>query len=743
MLKVFRYLKGSVISLIAVIALLFGQAYCDLALPEYTARIVNVGIQQNGFDYASPKYISKASLDNALLFVSDDEHSKILDNYILESSFTPPKAFFFQKDSDVTIENVYVIKDISKADRDALDLIIAKPLLMLYGIQTMGQAQGIDTSAIFGQLAMVGYDDRMKMIDAMQEQAAAQNPDEESLDVSTLSESMMVQAATAFSKAEYENLKIDTGDLQIEFIVLAGLQMLALALLGMIASVLVTLLSARIAAKLGWTLRGKVFKKVIGFSNQEFDKFSTASLITRSTNDITQVQMMMIMLFRIVVYAPIMAIGGVLKVSAMKSSMSWVIAVGVGALLLLVGTLFAVVMPKFKVMQKLIDRLNLVSREILTGLPVIRAFNKDRFEEKRFDGANTDLMKNNMFVNRAMTLMFPTMMLIMNAITILIIWVGAGHIDMGNLQVGDMMAFMTYAMQIIMSFLMLSMVSIMLPRALVSVKRIFEVLDTKTFIHDPASPKSFSGSRKGVLEFRNVTFRYPNAEEDVLHEINFTAKPGETTAIIGGTGSGKSTLLNLIPRFYDVTKGEILLDGTDIREVKQHDLREKLGLVPQKGVLFTGTIESNIKFGLNDLSDAEIADAATVAQAADFIAEKEKKYADEISQGGTNVSGGQKQRLSIARAIAKKPDVFLFDDSFSALDYQTDVALRSALKSKTANSTVIIIAQRISTIIHAEQIIVLEEGKIVGKGRHEELLKSCEVYREIASSQFSKEELGL
>ena len=555
-------------------------------------------------------------------------------------------------------------------------------------------------------------------------------------------DSILEQSAVVFVKQEYQAVGIDTDKLQNNYVLLTGAKMLGLALLSMLLTVLVGFIASRVAASLGKELRGRVFRKVVSFSHAELDRFSTASLITRSTNDIQQIQMLFVMLLRIVFYAPIIGIGGVIKVLNTNTSMAWIIVVAVMAVLTLVIVLFAVAMPRFKIMQKLVDKVNLVTREILTGLPVIRAFSTQKHEEERFDKANKDLTRTNLFVNRVMTTMMPMMMLIMNGITVLIMWNGAHGVDAGSMQVGDLMAFMQYTMQIVMAFLMISMFSIMLPRASVSAGRIEEVLQTEPVIRDPEQTVSFDDAKRGLVEFKNVSFRYPGAEENVLENISFTAKPGETTAFIGSTGSGKSTLINLIPRFYDITEGELLVDGADVRRVSQHDLRAKIGYVPQKGVLFSGTIASNLRYGNNDASQEELDKAAQIAQAADFIGEKPDGFDSEISQGGTNVSGGQKQRLSIARAIAIHPEIYIFDDSFSALDYKTDVALRKALKEETAGSTVLIVAQRISTILHAEQIIVLDEGKIVGKGTHKELLKTCEVYQQIAMSQLSKEELG-
>ena len=556
-----------------------------------------------------------------------------------------------------------------------------------------------------------------------------------------LPDSMVEQAVAAYIQSAYEKIGIDVGDISSRYILATGGKMLLLAGLGMAASILVGLMASRVGAGLGRSLRERVFRKVVGFSNGEFDKFSTASLITRSTNDIQQIQLLTVMILRMVLYAPIMAIGGIWNVFHTNVDMSWIIALAVVLIFLLVAVLFAVVMPKFRILQNLVDRLNLVSREILTGLSVIRAFGTEKHEEERFDDANKDLTRANLFVNRAMTFMMPTMMLIMNGISVLIVWVGGHSIDEGTMQVGDMMAFIQYTMQIIMAFLMICMISVMLPRAAVSAERVDGVLESHTLINDPEDPEKLPEESKGQVVFDHVSFRYPGAEEDVLEDISFTAEPGQTTAIIGSTGCGKSTLVNLIPRFYDVTEGSIRLDGHDIRSLTQHDLREKLGYVPQKGVLFSGDIASNILFGNPDGTDEEMEEAARIAQATEFIEAKKRQYHSHIAQGGSNVSGGQKQRLSIARAIAKHPAVYIFDDSFSALDYKTDVALRGALKEKTEDSTVIIVAQRISTIMHAEQILVLDDGKIVGKGTHKELLRDCPEYYQIASSQLSEKEL--
>ena len=595
--------------------------------------------------------------------------------------------------------------------------------------QGESQAVSLDDMSMFDLLKMLPAEQRATIVEKIEEQ------------MSEMPDTILDQASVSFCRSAYKDLGMDMDQTQIHYLLKTGGQMAALALLGMVASIMVAFLASRVGASAGRDLRSGVFHKVVGFSNNEFNHFSTASLITRSTNDIQQIQMLIVMLLRMVLYAPILAIGGVLQVMKTNVSMSWIIGLAVIIIAFVVLLLFLVVMPKFKVLQNLVDKLNLVTREILTGLPVIRAFSTEKHEEERFDDANRTLTKTNLFVNRAMTFMMPVMMLVMNGVSVLIVWTGAHGISDGQMQVGDMMAFIQYTMQIIMGFLMLCMISIMLPRAAVAADRVEEVLKSETMIHDPKQEKHFPEDGKGVLTFDHVSFRYPGADEDVLEDITFTAKPGETTAIIGSTGSGKSTLVNLIPRFYDVTSGDITLDGVDIREVKQHELREKLGYVPQKGVLFSGDIASNIMFGNSHGSDDEMIEAAEIAQATEFIDTKPEKYKSPISQGGSNVSGGQKQRLSIARAIAKHPQVFIFDDSFSALDYKTDVTLRRALAEKTSGSTVLIVAQRISTILHAEQIIVLDEGKVAGKGTHAELLKNCPVYREIAESQLSRKEL--
>ena len=739
MRNILKFLKPHMAAVISIVAVLIVQAYCDLSLPAYTSDIVNVGIQQGGVDTHIPEMIAKEDMDKLLLFVSQDEQKTVMNAY--------------QTNDDKYEKEAYVLKDgVIKNEKKVkkLEDILGKPMLLVSGIESM-ETSG-DTKKNTGMFQMeegaemfASLPERMSFFEALQKMPEEQRlamVDKMSEQIDEMPGMMVEQASTLYVRNAYKNLNVDADKMQSDYILFTGLKMLALAALGMVASVLVGLFASRVAASVGRDLRSNVFKKVVGFSNGEFDKFSTASLITRSTNDIQQIQMVVVMMLRMVLYAPIIGIGGVFKALNTNVSMSWIIGLGVVLISLLVLTLFLVAMPKFKTLQKLVDKLNLVTREILTGLMVIRAFSTEKHEEERFDKANKDLTKTTLFVNRAMTIMMPTMMLIMNGISVLIIWVGANGINDGQMQVGDMMAFIQYTMQIIMAFLMICMISIMLPRAAVSADRVDEILTSSTLIHDPKNPKKLPENGKGVVEFDHVSFRYPGAKENVLHDISFVAEPGKTTAFIGSTGSGKSTLVNLIPRFYDVTEGAIRIDGVDIRELSQHDLREKLGYVPQKGVLFSGTIASNILYGNAKGSEAEMKEAAQVAQAAEFIAEKQDEYESPIAQGGTNVSGGQKQRLSIARAIAKNPDVFIFDDSFSALDYKTDVTLRKALKEHTQDSVVLIVAQRISTILHADQIVVLDEGEAVGIGTHKELLKSCEVYRQIAMSQLSEEEIA-
>lgn len=733
MKNLFKYAASYWKAMIAIMLILFVQAYCDLSLPAYTSSIVNVGIQQGGIEDEIPEQIAREEMDKLLLFVSEEDGQKVMDAY--------------EEDTESYEKDAYVLKESVSGDEEQMKEL--QDILKLPMMMTTGFESGSDmTKEVESQLksslpdGTVSEDttifDIMKMLPGEQRTAMVEKMGEQMDD---LPDTILDQAAVSYCKSVYQDLGMDMEKIQTGYLAKTGGMMIALAFLGMAASVLVGFLASRVGASAGRDLRGRVFHKVVGFSNHEFNQFSTASLITRSTNDIQQIQMLIVMLLRMVLYAPILAIGGVFQVMKTNVSMSWIIGLAVIIIACMVLLLFVVAMPKFKMLQKLVDKLNLVTREILTGLSVIRAFSTEKHEEKRFDDANVELTKTNLFVNRAMTFMMPAMMLVMNGVSVLIVWTGAHGISDGQMQVGDMMAFIQYTMQIIMGFLMLCMISIMLPRAAVAADRVEEVLKSETIICDPERPEVLPEQGEGVLSFDHVSFKYPGADEDVLQDITFTARPGQTTAIIGSTGSGKSTLVNLIPRFYDVTEGKITLDGIDIRDIKQHDLREKLGYVPQKGVLFSGNIASNIMFGNQDGTEEEMKEAAEIAQATEFIETKPEGYESPIAQGGSNVSGGQKQRLSIARAIAKHPQVFIFDDSFSALDYKTDVTLRHALAEKTRESTVLIVAQRISTILHAEQILVLDDGKIVGKGTHAELLKNCEVYREIAESQLSRAEL--
>ena len=750
MLKVLKNLKKSFFSVIIIIALLCLQAAADLALPDYTSKIVNTGIQSGGIETAVPYIISKENMDIILLFNKDNN---ILNNYtLIENELNKDQEKivkkYLGKDYKIEPNTIYILKDIKDDKKQELSSILATPLMEMSTIkdeQTASQMKEKILSNMPEQQKI--YIQNMSLIEIirnMPEEQRTQLLEQFSEKIENMADSIKEQAAISSVKEIYKELGVDTDALQNNYIILSGIEMLEVSLVSMVSAVLVMLFSSKVAAKLGKTLREKVFTKVLTFSTEELNKFSTASLITRSTNDIQQIQQLITMLFRVVVYAPIIGIGGFIKVlTNTDNSMAWIIGVAILAILFVVGTLFIIAMPKFKKLQELTDKLNLVSREILTGLQVIRAFNKEKWEENRFDNANKDLTKTNVFVNKAMSMMMPLLMLIMNAITVLIIWQGGHSVDEGLLQVGDMMAFIQYTMQIVMSFLMISMISIMLPRASVSANRINEIVDTIPKIKDKNDTKKFNPNKKGLVEFKNVSFRYPDADAEILEDINFTAKPGETTAIIGSTGSGKSTVVNLIPRFYDVTGGELLIDGVNIKDVSQKDLRDIIGFVPQKGILFSGTIESNIKYSDENMSDKRMIEAAEIAQATEFIDSKENKYKDAIAQGGGNVSGGQKQRLSIARAIAKDPEIFVFDDSFSALDFKTDSKLREALSEKTENKTVIIVAQRISTILNADQIIVLDEGKVVGIGKHEELMKDNETYRQIALSQLSEEELNL
>ena len=750
MFKVLKNLKKSFLEVIIIVILLCIQAATDLALPDYTSKIVNNGIQYGGVEIGTPEIISKDDMELILMF--SDNSDDIIQNYTLLGENITKKEEniinkYLGKDYKLEANTIYVLNDIEDEEKQELAKLLVTPLMEVTTIKDEETANQIKEQMLSNvpeqQKAYIKNMSLIDIIKNMPEEQRTQAISQFTEKINNMEESIKEQAAIASVKEIYQELGVDTDKLQNNYILLTGVEMLGVALISMISAVLIMLFSSRVAAKLGRTLREKVFTKVLRFSNKELREFSTASLITRSTNDIQQIQQLITMLFRVAVYAPIIGIGGFVKVlTNSDNSLAWIIGVAILSILFVVGTLFIIAMPKFKKLQELTDKLNLVSREILTGLPVIRAFNKEKREEARFADANKDLMKTNIFVNKAMSTMMPMLMFIMNTMAILVVWFGGHSVEQGLLQVGDMMAFIQYMMQIVMAFLMISAISIMLPRASVSANRINEVLDSDISIKDIENTKKMDPNKKGLVEFKNVCFRYPDADTEILEDINFTARPGETTAIIGTTGSGKSTIVNLLPRFYDVTGGELLIDGVNVKEVSQKELRDIIGFVPQKGILFSGTIESNIKYSDENMSDKQMIEAAEIAQATEFIEGKEKKYKDEIAQGGSNVSGGQKQRLAIARAIAKDPEIFVFDDSFSALDFKTDSNLREALAQKTKNKTVIIVAQRISTILNADQIIVLEEGKVVGIGTHEELMKNNETYRQIALSQLSEEELN-
>ena len=720
MLKLMKYLKKSVGSIVLIIGLLFLQAYCDLSLPDYTSKIINVGIQQKGIEDGVPEKIRESSLENLELFMSEEDKTEISNAYRQE-------------------DEIYVLHDdITKEERETLNEIFCKPMLMLSGFSSDSE----ESEAMRSQMGIPEGADPTEVMAQLPPEALAGMTEEMDKKLTEMPESILTQAAVSFVYEEYEDMGEDVDALQMKYLLVSGGKMLFMALIIMMAAISVTFLSARVAASLGHDLRNSVYRKVMSFSSREYHKFSTASLITRSTNDVQQVQMVMAMMFRIVLYAPILGIGGVIRVLKTDASMTWILGVAVVLILAVIILLFMIAMPKFTKLQTLIDKLNLVSREILTGIPVIRAFSREKHEEERFEEANKTLTKTNLFVNRCMTFMMPVMMLIMNGVSVLIIYSGSHAVDNGTMQVGNVMAFIQYAMQIIMSFLMITAMSIMLPRANVAALRIDEILKTEVSIKDPENPEHPKKEAEGTVEFNHVSFAYPEAGENVLTDIHFKAEKGETVAIIGSTGSGKSTLVNLIPRFYDLTEGSVSIDGVDVRDMSQKELRDCLGYVPQKGGLFSGTIDSNIRYGKTDISEEEVKTAARIAQAQDFIEEKPQAYHSPIAQGGTNVSGGQKQRLSIARAIAKKPEIFIFDDSFSALDFKTDSRLRGALKEHTKDATTIIVAQRISTILHADRIIVLDDGHMAGMGTHAELMKNCEVYRQIAMSQLSEEELA-
>lgn len=764
MSKIFKNMLPYWKAVIIIIALLVVQAWCDLSLPSYTSDIIDVGIQNNGVEHIVPEKMTADEFDTAQFIMTDEETNTWKDIY--------------EKKDDL-----YVLKELSNKELDDIDDELTLPLIMNYQMRAMevdtfkemiAKQMGQEASAFadmsvedIGAMMHVelksfkqekedddGNKVKVDCVDvrpifanmltsgAMDKEQILSMRDTMEDTIDTMGSSLVQSMGIAYAVAVDKDAGVNVDKIQKSYLLSAGLKMVGMALLMGLVTVLVGFFASRIGAGIGMNLRDGVFKRVVGFSNAEMDRFSTASLITRSTNDIQQIQMVSVMLLRMVAYAPILGIGGVLKVMQTGAGMGWIIVLAILVILGYVMVLMSVTMPKFKLMQKLVDNINLVSREILTGLSVIRAFGREKKEEERFDGANKDLTKTMLFTNRVMTFMMPGMMMIMNVLTVGIVWVGAHKIDAGTMQVGAMTAFITYAMMIVMSFLMLTMMSIMLPRAAVAAERIDEVIRTESSIQDPKAPEELT-VHDGVVRFEHVNFRYPGAEEDVLHDIDFVAEPGKTTAIIGSTGCGKSTLVNLIPRLYDVTGGQITLDGKDIRNITMADLREEIGFVPQKGVLFSGTIASNLRFGKDDASDEQIKKAAEIAQATEFIEAKDDKYDSAIAQGGSNVSGGQKQRLAIARAIAKDPKIFIFDDSFSALDLKTDVALRKALAENVKDSTVIIVAQRISTILHAEQILVLDDGSIAGKGTHEELLKNCSVYQEIAKSQLSASELGL
>lgn len=722
MLKVFKYLKSSIFSVLAVILLLFVQAYLDLTLPDYTSKIVNVGVQQGGIENAAISEIGEDTL-NTLVLLMDKSDAKYIMNH-------------YEKTDTYKGEDIYELKEDSNVDK--ISSIMAKPMMILsYASQEANSSSDSDTVSfdlpegvsLSQALSMMGDAEREKMLQQIDKK------------IKDIPDTIVDQAAVSYVKAEYQRIGVDADRIQTMYILKVGLIMLGIAFSAMAVGILIVFIGSRMAARLARTLRHKVFTKVVGFSKNEIKTYGQSSLITRTTNDVQQVQMVVVFLLRVVFYAPIIGIGGVIKAMNTNADMTYIIGVAVVAILGVVVTLFAIAMPKFNLVQKLIDKLNLVTREILSGLPVIRAFSNEHHEEERFEEANKRLTKVNLFINRAMSFMMPVMMLVMNFVCLVIVYQGAKGVDTGAMQVGDIMAYIQYTMQIIMAFLMISMMSIMLPRANVSAKRIMEIIETKDTIYNSKHLVEFKPEARGKVEFKNVSFRYPDADYDVITDIDLVANPGETTAFIGSTGSGKSTLINLIPRFYDVTDGELLVDGVNIKDVDIHELREKIGFVPQKGVLFTGTIKDNIKYGNENISDEDVNKALDVAQATEFVSKLKGGVDYDISQGGTNVSGGQKQRLSIARAIAKNPDIYVFDDSFSALDFKTDAKLRGELAKITKDKTVLIVAQRISTIMNADKIVVLDEGRVVGIGTHKELMKNCNVYKEIALSQLSKEEL--
>lgn len=739
MRKLIKSLRPFGWSIFLIFFLLLGEAIADLTLPDYMSRIINVGIQQNGIENVAPVAIRSGKMSRLFIFMSETDQASVNSNYtILDKELLSPAEYKKYVDSYPALSNSTIFKLITtdKGEIEKLNAIFGKPMLIVSYIESgaaarfLGPGQtlppGIDPFAVLEKLPA-------EQIDALRRNAETQ--------IEALPSGVITQSAISYLSGEYRAIGIDLGSKQNAYMVRVGGIMLLLTLLSAAASVAVGFLAARVAAGFGRTSRRDIFTRVENYSNKEFDKFSTASLITRSTNDIQQIQLLLVILLRIAFYAPIMGVGGIIKALSQDVSMSWIIAAAVMALLLLLGVIFVIAIPRFRAIQKQVDRLNLITREMLTGLMVVRAFNTERFEQNRFERANVDLTGTSLFINRIMVFMMPAMMLLMNAVVLLIVWVGAHRIDSGSMQVGNMMAFMQYSIMIIFAFFMVSFVFVMMPRATVSAQRIAEVLETRPSINDPETPVKFSGPVKGLVEFLDVGFKYPDAEDYVLKNISFSAQPGKTTAIIGGTGSGKSTLINLVPRFYDVTEGKILVDKIDIRDVTQHDLREKIGYVPQRASLFSGTIASNIAYGKEEYDEAELKEAAEIAQLTDFVTGAEKGFDTPISQEGKNVSGGQKQRLAIARAVFKKPEIYIFDDSFSAIDFKTDAALRTALKRETGNAAVLIVAQRINTVLDADQIVVLDKGRMVGRGKHKELMKSCQVYQELALSQLTREEL--
>ena len=721
MLKVFKYLKSSIFSVIAVVLLLFVQAYLDLTLPDSTSKIVNVGVQQGGIENAAIEKIGEDTLNTLVLLMDKEDQKYIINHYEKSDTYKGEAIYELKEDSDI----------------NKVSSIMAEPMMIL-SYASQENSSDSDSSVSFDLPEEMTLSQALSLMNDTERSAMLKQIDKK---IEDIPDTIIDQAAVSYVKSEYERIGVDTDHIQTMYILKVGFIMLSIAFAAMAVGILIVFIGSRMAARLAKTLRHKVFTKVVGFSKNEIKTYGQSSLITRTTNDVQQVQMVVVFLLRVVFYAPIIGIGGVMKAMNTNADMTYIIGVAVAAILAVVITLFCIAMPKFNRVQKLIDKLNLVTREILSGLPVIRAFSNEKHEEERFEEANKRLTKVNLFINRAMSFMMPVMMLVMNLVCLVIVYQGAKGVDTGAMQVGDIMAYIQYTMQIIMAFLMISMMSIMLPRANVSAKRIMEIIETPDTIYNSKNLVKFDPDKKGKIEFKNVSFRYPDADYDVITDIDLVANPGETTAFIGSTGSGKSTLINLIPRFYDVTDGELLVDGVNIKDVDLHELRDKIGFVPQKGVLFTGTIKDNIKYGNEHITDEDVEKALDVSQATEFVSKLKGGVDYDISQGGTNVSGGQKQRLSIARAIAKNPDIYVFDDSFSALDFKTDAKLRGELSKITKNKTVLIVAQRISTIMNADKIVVLDEGRVVGIGTHKELMKNCNVYKEIALSQLSKEEL--